>query len=158
MNLHIQKLIPTPMFIFQADVILTKHVKFARIASETTIKFENPIEISVRRGHILHKEMHPLIPEEILNTSYICTDSDSAHVYCLYEWNFENISNDDKTNDEEDFRAQYRREIGNIENDIKRLINMRHNLLSKIIAYQYLMHDTATYTFRVKDLTFILCL
>jgi hypothetical protein len=133
-------------FIFQSDPTSIKHVKFARIASETTIKFENPIEITVRRGHILHKEMHPLIPDEILNTSYICTDSDSAHVYCLYEWNFDNIQND------EDFRAQYRREIGNIENDIKRLINTRHSLLYKIIAYQYIIHDTATSTFRVNDI------
>ncbi len=124
-------------------------MKFARIISETIIKFENPVEITVRRGHILHKEMHPLISEEIINTSYICTDSDSAHVYCLYEWNFENIQNDDKINDQEDFRAQYRHEIGNIENDIKRLIHIRHNLLAKIVAYQYIIHDTATYSFRV---------
>jgi hypothetical protein len=126
-------------------------VKLARIASETIIKFENPIAINVRRGHILHREMHSIISEQILNTSYICTDSDSAHIYCLYEWNFENMLNDDKINDQEDFRAQYRREIGNIENDIKNLISIRHNLLCRIVAYQYIIHDTATYTFRVKD-------
>ncbi|CAF0823490.1 unnamed protein product [Adineta steineri] len=132
-----------------SDVTSTKHVQFTRIISETMIKFENPTEITIRRGHILHKEMHPLVPEQILNTSYLCTDSDSAHIYCLYEWNFENILNDEKINDQEDFRAQYRREIGNIENDIKHLINIRHNLLCKIIAYQYVIHDTAAYTFRV---------
>jgi hypothetical protein len=59
--------------------------------------------------------------------------------------------NDDKINDQEDFRAQYRREIGNIENDIKNLINIRHNLLCRIVAYQYVIYDTTTYTFRVKD-------
>ncbi|CAF2775368.1 unnamed protein product [Rotaria sp. Silwood2] len=133
----------------QSDVLSKKTVKFTRISSETIIKFENPIEITVRRGHILHKEMHPVISEQILNISYICTDSDTANVYCLYEWNFEYIQNDDKTNDQEDFLAQYRREIGHIENDIKRLINMRHNLICKIVAYQYVIHDTTTYTFRV---------
>ncbi|CAF0743751.1 unnamed protein product [Rotaria sordida] len=133
----------------QSDVSSTKTVRFARIPSETIIKFENPIEITVRRGHILHKEMHPIISEQILNISYICTDSETAHVYCLYEWNFENIQNDDKTNDQEDFLVQYRSEIGNIENDIKRLINIRHNSLCKIVAYQYVTYDTATYTFRV---------
>ncbi|UJR36098.1 hypothetical protein I4U23_028833 [Adineta vaga] len=133
----------------QSDAILTKPVKFARIVSETIIKFENPIEITIRRGHILHKEMHPIIPDQILNVSYICTDCDSAHVYCLYEWNFENTLHDDKITDQEDFRAQYRREIGNIENDMKHLINIKHHLLCKIIAYQYVIHDTATYTFRV---------
>jgi hypothetical protein len=95
--------------------------------------------------------MHPLIPDEILNTSYICTNSDTAHVYCLHEWNFESIQNDEKINDQEDFRAQYRREIGNIENDIKHLIDIRHNLLSKIVAYQYVTHDTTAYSYRVND-------
>ena len=102
--------------------------------------------------------MHPSLSEEILNTSYICTDSDSAHVYCLYEWNFENIPNDDKTNDQEDFRAQYRREIGNIENDIKYLITIRHNLLCKVIAHQYVTHDAAAYTYRVKEIILYFCL
>jgi hypothetical protein len=145
------------IFTFQSDIISTKHVKLARISSETIIKFENPIEITIRRGHVLHKEMHPLISEEIVNTSYICTDSDSAHVYCLYEWNFENIPSDEKINDQEDFLAQYRREIGNIENDIKNLISIRHNLLCRIVAYQYIIHDTATYTFRVKEIIFLFC-
>jgi hypothetical protein len=98
--------------------------------------------------------MHPLIPDEILNTSYICTDTDSAHVYCLHEWNFENILKDEKINDQEDFHAQYRREIGNIQNDIERLINLRHHLLSKIVAYQYIIHDTETYTVRVRNRMF----
>ncbi|CAF3396443.1 unnamed protein product [Rotaria sp. Silwood1] len=133
----------------QCDLSSKKTVRFARISSETIIKFENPIEITVRRGHILHKEMHPIISEQILNISYICTDSDTANVYCLYEWNFEYIQNDDKTNEPEDFLAEYRGEIGNMENDMKRLINIRHNLLCKIVAYQYVIHDTATYTFRV---------
>lgn len=95
--------------------------------------------------------MQPSLSDQILHTSYICTDSDSAHVYCLYEWNFENMLNDVNINDQEDFRAHYRREIGNIENDIKDLINIRHNLLCKIVAYQYVIHDTATYTFRVTE-------
>ncbi|CAF4393029.1 unnamed protein product [Rotaria socialis] len=133
----------------QSDVSSTKPVKLARIMSETIIKFENPIEVSVRRGHVLYKEMHPIISDQILNTSYICTDGDSANVYCLYEWNFESVQNDDKTLDLENFLAQYRSEIGNIENDMRRLLNIRHNLLCKIVAYQYLVHDTATYTFRV---------
>jgi hypothetical protein len=131
-------------------------VKFARIASETTIQFENPIQITVRRGHILHKEMHPTISDHILNISYICTNSDSAYVYCLYEWNFVNIKNEDELTNQEDFCAQYRREIGNIENDIKHLISIRHNSLNKIVAHQCIIHDTATYTIRVRDLVYTL--
>jgi hypothetical protein len=95
--------------------------------------------------------MHPLIPDEILNISYICTDTDSAHVYCLYEWNFENIPNNEKITDQEDFHAQYRHEIGNIQNDIERLIQLRHHVLCKIVAYQYIIHDTEAYTVRVND-------
>lgn len=134
--------------IFQSDISSTKPAKFSRIISETMVKFENPTEITVRRGHVLYKEMHPTIANQILNVSYICTDSDSANVYCLYEWNFENPHSDEKTNDE-DFYAQYRNEIGNIENDIRHLINIRHNLLSKIVAYQCVVHDSTAYSFRV---------
>lgn len=141
----------TQISLFQTNVASTKHVKFARIASETTIKFENPTELTVRRGHILHKEMHPVIPEEILNSSYICTDTDSALVYCLYEWNFESMANDEKTNDQEEFHARYRREIGEIQNEIEQIIQLRHHLLCKTVAYQYIIHDTTAYTFRVND-------
>lgn len=95
--------------------------------------------------------MHPILGDQILNTSYICTDTDTANVYCLYEWNFESVKNDENTIDYENFLAQYRSELGNIENEMQRLVNIRHNLLSKIIAYQYVIHDTTTHTFRVKS-------
>ena len=73
---------------FQSETTSTKPATFARISSETIIKFENPIDITVRRGHILHKEMHPIIADQILNISYLCTNSDSAHIYCLHKGNF----------------------------------------------------------------------
>ena len=134
-----------------------KPVKFARIPSETIIKFENPVEITVRRGHILHKEMRPTVSEQVVNVSYICTDCDSASIYCLYEWNFINVENDNDMNEQEDFLEQYRREIGSIESDIKLLIDVRHNLLCKTVAYQYVIHDTNTYTFRVNYLLKFQC-
>lgn len=128
-------------------------MKLSRISSETTIKFEDPTTLTVRRGHILHKEMHPSLSEEILNTSYICTDTDSAHVYCLYEWNFERFTNtEEEINDQVEFHAKYRNEMGNIQEDLKRIIQLRHHLLCKVVAYQYINHDNSTaYTFRVND-------
>lgn len=129
----------------QVDNSLSKQVKFARIISETTIKFEHPNELTVRRGHVLHKEMHSTLSDEILHTSYLCTDCDSALIYCLYEWNFENV----ELKDQEDHLELYRREIGNIENEIKGLINLRHHCLPKIVAYQYRNHDAACFTFRI---------
>lgn len=107
--------------------------------------------MTVRRGHILHKEMHPFLPEEILNTSYICTDTDSAHVYCLYEWNFERFTNtDEEIPDQIEFHAKYRNEMGQIQEDLKRIIQLRHHLLCKVVAYQYINHENTTaYTFRV---------
>ena len=125
-------------------------MNFSRILSETTIKFEQPREITVRRGHSLHKETHPTSSERILHVSYLCTDCDSANIYCLHEWNFDNPD----FKDQEDFLAQYRREIGNIENEIKGLMKHQHHCLLKIVAYQYRDHNDGCFTFRVKILLF----
>lgn len=128
---------------------MNNQVKLARIVSETIIRFDTPINRTVRCGHILHKDIHPTIPDLVSNISYICTDTDSADVYCLYEWNFIKSSDDDQSNNNEDFFAKYRQEIGLIEGDLKHLISLRHNLLCKIIAFQFVTQDTPTYTFRV---------
>ena len=134
---------------FQSEVLTNSHVKLARIFSETIIRFENPIHRTVRRGHILHQDLHPTIPDHVSNISYICIDTDSAQVYCLYEWNFIYGSNENQLANKEDLYAQYRKEISLVEKDLQQLISLRHNLLCKIIACQFLMQDSPNYTFRV---------
>jgi hypothetical protein len=90
--------------------------------------------------------MHPTLSDCVLNIAYICTDTDSAHVYCLHEWNFVTVQSDNQ----EDLCAQYRQELGHIESDFAHLMHIRHNLLCKMIAYQCVIHEAATYTFRVR--------
>ena len=113
------------------------------------MEFDVPTKIKVRRGHLLHKEIHPNICDHTLYMSYLCTHVETADVYCLYEWNFIRSQDDQESINQEDFCAQYRRAIGNIEDDLCRLISLRHNHLCKIIAYRFILHETATYTFRV---------
>lgn len=133
----------------QAEILMNNQLKLTRFVSETIIRFDDPIHLTVRRGHILHQDIHPTIPDHISNISYICTDTDSARVYCLYEWNFVNGSDDNQSTNNEDFFAKYRQEFGLIEEDLKHLISLRHNLLCKILAFQFVNQETPPYTFRV---------
>lgn len=134
---------------FQAEILLNNQLKLTRLVSETIIHFDDPINLTVRRGHILHQDIHPTISDHVSNISYICTDTDSARVYCLYEWNFLNASDDNQSTNNEDFFAKYRQEFGLIEEDLKRLISLRHNLLCKIIAFQFVNQESPPFTFRV---------
>ncbi|CAF0782618.1 unnamed protein product [Didymodactylos carnosus] len=128
----------------EPSTVLSKTFEYYRSSSELIIKFENHIKLTVRRGKILYTELHPTLNDYVLHTVYFCTDIDCACAYCLYEWNFEYSLG--KLDD--DLGAQYRREIGNLENDLKHLISLKHIVLCKIIAYETVI-DTPTYTFRV---------
>lgn len=121
-----------------------------RILSETTLHFDEPRTVEARRGHLLHRETHPTIPEQVLYSTYTCTDTESAEIYCLYEWNFVLFEVNEENADLEDFCAQYRKEIGNIQNDLCCLMSLNHNYLQKIVAYRFIFHEAATYTFRVR--------
>lgn len=133
----------------QSDISANQQVKLSRIISETILHFENPISITIRRGHILHKDVHPTLPGQVSNISYICTDTDSAHVYCLYEWNFISAYDEEQINNKEDLFAKYREEFGSVERDLQSLVHLRHSLLCKTIAYQCTIQENTTYIFRV---------